>query len=55
LIGLNKVRRKPFFFKKKNQKTFVNLAHTGETSTDQIHKSFFGSFFTKKELLSDLL
>jgi len=55
LIGLNKVRRKQFFFEKKNQKTFAPLARTSETSTNQIHKSFFGSFFTKKELLSALL
>jgi hypothetical protein len=51
MIGSIEVRRKPFFFEKKNQKTFVTLADTGETSTDQIHKSFFGSFFTKKERL----
>jgi hypothetical protein len=52
VIGFIEVRRKQFFFEKKNQKTFVNLAHTGGTSTDQMNKSFFGSFSTKKELLA---
>jgi len=51
---LIKVKRKQFFFEKKNQKTFVNLGNGGFTSTDKRSRRFFGSFFSKKELLSCL-
>jgi hypothetical protein len=45
------VRRKQFFFKKKNQKTFDSLASGAARSRHQINKSFLLLFF-KKEVLS---
>jgi hypothetical protein len=47
--------RKPFFFEKKNQKTFVNLDHACETARRQIHESFLLLFFKKEVLTSFLL
>jgi hypothetical protein len=38
--------------KKRYQKTFANWAPGGETSTVQMSKSFFASFFSKKEALA---
>jgi hypothetical protein len=47
--------RKPFFFEKKKQKTSSN-GRPGPLSAPspmtQIKKSFFASFFSKKEVLS---
>jgi hypothetical protein len=42
---------KRFFFGKKKQKTFFNWASGCFNSTVQFDKSFFASFFTKKEVL----
>jgi hypothetical protein len=42
---------KQYFFEKKHQKTFVNSVPGFCSTHAQINKSFFGSFFSKKELL----
>jgi hypothetical protein len=46
-----KQARKQFFFEKKNQKTFVNLARAGFTHVVLRSKSFLLLFF-KKEVLA---
>jgi hypothetical protein len=38
-----------FFFEKKNQKTFATLGTTVTTHVPNVRKSFFASFFSKKE------
>ncbi|MEE3503333.1 hypothetical protein [Acidiphilium acidophilum] len=38
-----------FFFGKKKQKTFVTLVHSPFQQHSPNYKSFFASFFTKKE------
>jgi hypothetical protein len=44
--------RKRFFFEKKKQKTFANLAPGRENTWVQINEVFFASFlFTKKKRL----
>jgi hypothetical protein len=40
--------RKAFFFEKKKQKTFIPSAQPYQHSASR-KKSFFGSFFSKKE------
>jgi hypothetical protein len=40
------------FLKKRSKKLLLNWAPGGETSTVQINKSFFASFFAKKEALT---
>jgi hypothetical protein len=59
VIGLIKVKREPFFFEKKHQKTFVNLGNGGFTSTDERSKVFLvpqfkpgACFFFKKRTAS---
>jgi hypothetical protein len=39
---------KQFFFEKKNQKTFVNLAPGCAAAVAQIKEKFFASFFQKR-------
>jgi hypothetical protein len=41
--------RKDFFFEKKKQKTFGYWAELERLARAQTGKSFFGSFFSKKE------
>jgi hypothetical protein len=48
---LEQGKRENFFFVKKKQKTFIRWGTGVVTSTAQIKKSFFASFFTKKEVL----
>jgi hypothetical protein len=53
MVGLKeeKVKKKQFFFEKKNQKTFVCLGlHLSHRARKQTSKSFLVLFF-KKELL----
>jgi hypothetical protein len=38
-----------FFFEKKNQKTFTHLVGALPQHPSQMDKSFFASFFSKKE------
>jgi hypothetical protein len=46
--------RKPFFFEKKNQKTFPLGARTTTSGTRQTGKSFLVLFFKKAQLSSPL-
>jgi hypothetical protein len=41
--------------KKSNQKTFANWATGGGTNTVQVSRSFFASFFSKKEALTYII
>ena len=50
------MERKRFFFEKKKQKTFSPFASRPPGETPQrMDKSFFGSFFSKKEPLAYFL
>jgi len=41
-----------FFFEKKNQKTFIRSEPGVSSVFNPVNKSFFASFFSKKEALS---
>jgi hypothetical protein len=43
---------KAFFSEEKKQKTFIRWARTCPESPGSMNESFFGSFFSKKELLA---
>jgi len=43
--------RKPFFFEKKNQKTFMSWTRRVVGANAHGNQSFFASFFAKKEVL----
>jgi hypothetical protein len=45
---------RPSFLKKRSKKLLLNWAIGGSTSTVQFSKSFFASFFSKKEALAFL-
>jgi hypothetical protein len=45
-------RQGVLFLKKKNQKNFCSLCTRAYPGRVQMEKSFFGSFFSKKELLA---
>jgi hypothetical protein len=46
------VERKRFFFEKKNQKTFVTVGCGSDRAKSRRTRSFFASFFSKKEALA---
>jgi hypothetical protein len=49
---LRKEERKRFFFEKKKQKTFAHGGRGSRVPEPAISRSFFASFFSKKEALT---
>jgi hypothetical protein len=47
-LGRRVSDRKPFFFEKKKQKTFANLAAVSPERLGSNEQKFFGSFFQKR-------